>query len=161
MAMKTDFSHLSGYWKGWFGYGPQYSSQFQRQRDRFMMELEFKDQSLEGYCHDPITEKYFNSPARIKGIFKENKITFLKTYAARVELDELDETYVAYDQASYEIFYHGFYNNNRYAINHRFAGKWEIEGIYVLPSGHIETGMSRGMWEMRKLKRLWTFGGLV
>lgn len=152
MSRKFDASHLSGHWKGWYKYGPEYPISLQQHRDYFWMELAFKDQNFEGVCHDAITDKYFTSPAEIKGVFQNNTIHFLKTYPGRVEINESKNIYIAHDQASHDINYQGLYKKSWLSRKQHFAGEWEIIGTCIVPNGHMETFVNTGTWGMKKGK---------
>lgn len=135
-------------WTGYFRYGTAYSLSLQLSRISFELELNFKDQQLEGTCTDEYTALFFDVPAQIKGEYDQQSLQFVKKYPAALMHDENDRVVVNHDQPATPIIYKGKIRKSWWRRRFYATGIWTITVLVPDYNGSTVTHTVDGRWKM-------------
>jgi hypothetical protein len=138
--------NLTGCWKGFFSYGPEYGEELFNQKVNFMLHLKANGKEFEGTSVDIEGVGANFETATIKGFVEGDLISFVKQYPFDHFFNEDGSVQTDTSKPQPEIHYTGHYHERKKI----FIGDWEMV-IHSEPygKGWIEESCT-GQWEMGK-----------
>lgn len=137
-----------GQWQGFFTYGASYGQLLEGQEVEFRLFIEqYNNGVFSGKIIDWDGVGAEGEVAIVEGFLEGNLISFKKTYAHYLEIDEWGNSFVAEDIPGHTVFYEGSFNKE---LN-QFDGKWEIiEQEYHTPVATYEM-LASGTWRLLRV----------
>lgn len=144
--MNSTIVDIQGKWKGIIVYGKGYEESIGEELF-FELDILQDEDNIAGKAIDTLGEGASPDPAKIRGVFRNNKINFIKQYESRhynlngkLVVDKLE--------SGPEIQYSGDFD----PLNNTFTGNWKIETrlkkFWVFHWMHV----CGGTWTMERVK---------
>ncbi len=137
--------HKSEIWKGHFTYLDGYDEDMYRSVE-FTVEINIEDSVFTGYSWDEESRSSFNSPAKIKGFFDGDTVSFVMSYPCLYYKNENGQIELDKSKKHPEIHYYGRLSQD----GKKISGEWEMtEYISETIDGLIES-FSTGSFMIEK-----------
>ena len=135
-------------WEGFLTYLDGYEDVEFYKDVNFSMEIELEKKSFTGFSVDAESKDVFKKPAKVKGFFDNDKISFVMKYPCYYYKDDNSKIVLDLKSEHPDIHYLGFFNDKKDSV----SGNWEMT-IYQEKhlDGYLEETLS-GSFEMRLMK---------
>jgi hypothetical protein len=143
--------NLTGHWKGKYTYGKGYPSDLIGTSEPFEFEIWDEDGLFTGTCVDSVVSMSADNDSTIRGVFKDKKISFKKSYKYHFALSESNEPVIDETVKYNGVDYTGRLYRKFFFGKHYFSGRWSITAEYRDQINRIQTFKCEGTWSMRKV----------
>jgi len=109
-------------WKGHFTYLVGYETIDQYKEVTFSMDIIVNNDSFNGISTDSESSDAFDKPAKVKGFFEKDSISFILKYPCSYYKNEEDEIVLDKTSKHPDIHYFGYLDSTKREAN----GKWEM-----------------------------------
>ncbi len=137
---------MTGTWKGFYTYGPEYGNNLYNEKCWFMFFITKDDEQFEGTSVDYDGVGAELQKATIKGFVENAFINFTKQYPFFYQIDEQGNIINDETRSHPEIHYSGSFDEK---LN-QFSGEWEMVEKTESDSGGDLEYLNTGKWEMKK-----------
>ena len=143
---------IEGIWVGHLKLDKGYPLEMQTKYVSFEMEISDQNGFIQGICADDHT-RYLNiAPATIVGTFKNNTISFVKTYPYLLAIDKTNKTVIVPDMPPAAVQYTGRLRKKLFSSGYFFKGTCSFSVPYVDKKGVERSHTLWSTWTMKKQK---------